>query len=113
MVLSNAQSQTSPKGRSQENSQYESFGNQPTETRPISGEPENQPFRSGRDDSQGGNDLFGTGRYSTGGTIKQLIAETLDELNESEAKSEKLRRRLIQLSNLLESVESPKEKLQD
>lgn len=113
MVLPNAQSQASPTRGNQENSQYESFGDKSSKTRSVSGDSENQSFRGGRNDSTGRNDLLWAGGCTPGGTIKQLIAETLDELNESESKSEKLRRRLIQLTNLLESVESPKEKSEE
>ncbi len=109
MVSPNAQSKASPKRRGQENSQYESIGHQPTEARSASRKPGNQPFRSGRDDSEGRDVFFGAGGSVAGGTIKQFIAETLEELKESEVRSDKLRKRLVQLSNLLETVESSTE----
>ncbi|MBD2503428.1 hypothetical protein [Anabaena azotica] len=107
MVFSDAQSQASPERRGQTNSQHEPFGHQSTETRSISVYLGNQPFRGSRDDSERGDVPCRTGGHTAGGTIKQLISETLEELQESESRSDKLRKRLVQLSNLLESVESP------
>lgn len=109
MVYSNAQSQASPKRRDKEDSQHESFRDELATTRSVSGSLEYQSLRSSRNDSKGRNVICGSRGYSTGGTVKQLIAETLEELKESESKSEKLRRRLVQLSNLLESIGSHSE----
>lgn len=109
MVFSNAQSQASPKGRNQKNSQHEPFRDKSSSTRSIGDNHENQSFRGSGNDSEGRNVLCWTGGSSAGGTIKQLIAETLEELQDSESKSDKLRRRLVLLSNLLESVDSPSE----
>ncbi|MFN6565444.1 MAG: hypothetical protein RMY28_037365 [Nostoc sp. ChiSLP01] len=109
MVFSNAQGQASPTRRGQENSQHELVGHKSTEARSVGRQSRNQSFRSGRNDSEGRNDLYGTGGSAAGGTIKQFIAETLEELKESEARSDKLRKRLVQLTNLLENVESSKE----
>lgn len=109
MVFSNAQSQTSPAGGSQKNSQPESLGYQSSAARPVSSKLGYQQIRSRGNDSEGRNVLCGSGGSITGGTIKQLIAETLEELQESESRSDKLRKRLVQLSNLLESVDSTSE----
>ncbi|MBW4644771.1 MAG: hypothetical protein KME23_17710 [Goleter apudmare HA4340-LM2] len=106
MVLSNAQSQASPARRDQENCEHELVGYKSPKARPVSEEPRNQSFRSGRNDRKGRDVVCGTGGHTAGGTIKQLIAETLEELEETESRADKLRSRLVQLSNLLESVES-------
>ncbi|WP_223280259.1 hypothetical protein [Nostoc sp. PA-18-2419] len=106
MVSPNAQSQASPKGRSKENSQHELVGYESTEARPVSRQPGNKSLRSCRNDSQGRDVFRGAGGSFAGGTIKQFIGETLEELKDSEARSDKLRKRLVQLTNLLETVES-------
>jgi hypothetical protein len=107
MVLPNAQSKTFTTRGNQKDRQHESVGNQSTEIRPIGEEFRNQSFRSGRNDSERRDELRRTGGYTPGGTIKQLIAETLDELEQAESTTDKLRSRLVQLTNLLESVDSP------
>lgn len=63
-----------------------------------------QPFSFGRVDRTGTDSPVGSGDDPLGGTVQQLITETREEINEIEARGEKLRQRLTSLEELSERL---------
>lgn len=105
MVTQNAQSQASSARRDQENSQPQSQRNHLTETRLSSNCPGGQPLGVSGNDRERGITSSQPKREISGGTVKQLIRETREELEETEVKLGKLHKRLTNLEKLSEELE--------
>jgi len=105
MVTQNAQSQASSAWRDQENSQHQPERNQLTETGFFSNCSGGKPIRVGGNDRERGVTSSQSERKTLGGTVKQLIKETRDELEETKVKLDKLHKRLNNLEELSEELE--------
>ena len=105
MVTQNAQSEASSAWRDQKNSQRQPERNQFAETGLFSDCPGGEPIRIGGNDRERGITSSQSERKASGGTVKQLIKETREELEETEAKLGKLHKRLSNLEQLSEELE--------
>jgi hypothetical protein len=105
MVTQNAQSEASSAWRDQENSQRQSERNQLAETGFFGDCPGGKPIGVGGNDRERGTTSSQPERKTSGGTVKQLIKETREELEETEVKLSKLHKRLNNLEQLSEELE--------
>ncbi|MBX9259409.1 hypothetical protein H1Q63_36755 [Desmonostoc muscorum CCALA 125] len=110
MVTDDAQSQAPRTRTNQKERQLSANRRQSKRTGHHSRTIRSESVSSGGDDRQGTNPLNYSGDVLTGGTIQQLITETLAEIAEIDDRREKLCKRVTDLRDLLKGLQDkPKE----
>ncbi|MBN3897348.1 MAG: hypothetical protein HWQ41_19330 [Nostoc sp. NOS(2021)] len=109
MVTEDAESQAPRTRTNQKERESSTNRRQPKRTGHYSRTIRSESISSSRTDRQGTNTLNYSGDVLTGGTIQQLITETLAEIQEIDDRREKLCKRVTDLRDLLKGLQNPEE----
>jgi hypothetical protein len=112
MVIDDAQSQAPRAWTNQKKCQLSDDRRQHKRTGRSSQSLRSESISSSGNDREGRNTVDGSGDVTAGGTIQQLIADTLAEIGEIDDRREKLSKRVADLQDLLKGLQDKSQKHQ-